>query len=481
MKNIGEYLCNRYGTWGWMGQRAHDAAAINKILPLDFIISCDYGLDVPYYFCKDNVFSVEKKIKIRKDWSNEDLKTGLSGDFGKAIYRKWSKEEKDINLLCYRSVKRLEQNGRNMKNKLNIFAVSEDMKSYFDNKVMLYKELDNLSLPRIPGDVMKVGEHKFSDLSLELGLPFVVQFPYGSSGHFTFIIREEKQYETLRSEYPETNAVVRKYVDGVSLNINAVIVTTDKGVKVCSSFPSVQIVGIKECSNFSSAFCGNDYSLSQNLDKAVLGEVKKCVDITGKWMHSKGFHGIFGMDFLIEGGTVYPVEINPRFQNSTSLHNALNILSGNSERAIFLLHIAKFLQEDDKVIKEYINNIREEDLFSPVNGAQLIVHNKNKDNIATGNLVPGVYRNNGDEIEFVRNGAVLMDCEEDEDILITCGVPPKYTKIEPNAPICKIQTRKNILSSENEEKLVKSIKETVDYVYHELRLMDPSSIEQYIS
>ncbi len=49
-RDLVEYLRDKYGPWGWMGQRAHDASGINELLPLDIIISCDAGREVPYFF-----------------------------------------------------------------------------------------------------------------------------------------------------------------------------------------------------------------------------------------------------------------------------------------------------------------------------------------------------------------------------------------------------------------------------------------------
>ncbi len=68
MKKTSEYLLEKYGKWGWMGQRAHDAVGINHILPLDFIISCQHGEEVTQYFREKDVFSAEKQIGVRKNW-----------------------------------------------------------------------------------------------------------------------------------------------------------------------------------------------------------------------------------------------------------------------------------------------------------------------------------------------------------------------------------------------------------------------------
>jgi predicted ATP-grasp superfamily ATP-dependent carboligase len=478
MENITDYLRDKYGPWGWMGQRAHDACGINHILPLDFIISCDYGTDIPYYFREDDVFSVEKQEGIRKDWSNEDLNANFKGALGRKIIERWNSYEKQVSLLCYRSVKRLENGSGRMLWKPAIYAVPEKLKKFFDNKVLLYKNMPGLSLPRIPGRVGKPGKNTFSDLRAELSLPFVIQFPYGSSGHFTFIIREEKEYNRLREKYPGTIAVMRKYVDGFSLNVNAVIVSTPEGAKTVCSFPSVQIAGIPECSNFSSAFCGNDYTAALDLGRKLIGQVESHIRTVGAWMAEAGYRGVFGMDFVVDEETVYPVEINPRFQNSTSLHIALNAMSRSGKgTSLFLLHIAEFLQDKDKMMRDYVRKFPERELMRPVKGSQVILHNRMRQSIVKGELSPGAYRPGKDGLMLIRKGASLDICREDNDILITCGVPGVGKMIEPNAPICKVQMRGNALDNAGKRELSPETRKIIYDVYNKLKLKNVHETE----
>ena len=128
MNNIAEYLRDRYGKWGWMGQRAHDAAGINSVFPLDFIISCDYGLDVPYYFREEDVFSIEKKTNKREDWSNEHLKRSLSGSLGREIFSRWNEYDSRVNLICYRSVRKLEKGSKRLLRSPVIYSARESLK-----------------------------------------------------------------------------------------------------------------------------------------------------------------------------------------------------------------------------------------------------------------------------------------------------------------------------------------------------------------
>ena len=477
MKKIVDYLRDKYGPWGWMGQRAHDAVGINKVLPLEFIISCDYGSEMPYYFREDDVFSVEKQCGVRKDWSNEDLNASFRGTLGREIFKRWDSYKKKVNLVCYRSIKRLEIDRFKQPRKPRIYAAPERLKKRFDNKVLLYKNLSKLGLPKIPGKTDRLSKCTFNNLRKELSLPFVIQFPYGSSGHFTFIIREEKEYIRLRKKYPDSIVVIRKYIDGFSLNVNAIIVSFEEGPRTFCTFPSVQIAGVPECSNFASAFCGNDYASAVDLDRGIIKQVEDAVTSVSAWMGAGGFRGIFGMDFMVKNGVVYPVEINPRFQNSTSLYTVLNERSQSFKEMLFLLNIAEFLQEEDKVMREYVRKFPKEELMSPVKGCQVILHNRMKTNIVMGRLEPGVYRLEDHNLNFMRRSASLASCRNQDDIMVTCGIPAPDTIVEPNAPICKVQMLKSGLDPANRSRLSKETKEIVMNVYKKLRLRERNKIK----
>ncbi|MGB2599626.1 MAG: ATP-grasp domain-containing protein [Candidatus Omnitrophota bacterium] len=474
--NITEYLKEKYGPWGWMGQRAHDACGINGVLPLDFIISCDYGLDIKYYFREDDVFAVEKKIEVRKDWSNEDLNASLKGSLGREVFNYLNSLKRPANLLCYRSVKKLETNGSLLRFKPRVYAMPERLKKRFDNKTLLHRSLPKLSLPYIPGRVEKLGRVTFNVLRKELSLPFVMQFPYGSSGHYTFIIRDERKFKRYRRAYPDQTVVLRKYIDGYSLNANAVIVSTENGPLVACSFPSVQITGAPECSNFETSFCGNDYSSARDLDKKVLKQAENIMRTIGTWMAGSGFRGVFGMDLVVKDGAVYPVEINPRFQNSTSLYTTLERMQPARKGALFLLHIAEFLQKNDKVMRKYVKDFPFEELLKPLRGSQVILHNLTARSVITGGLTPGVYSGEGRRLVLQKEGASIDDCRR-TDFLVTCGVPKSFMVIEPNAPICKIQSLREALDPSDRRSLSQDTRKAASNVYAKLKLKEEREVE----
>jgi len=470
MKKIASYLKEKYGSWGWMGQRAHDAEGIDRILPLDFIISCNHGTDTPIYFSEENVFSVEKENGVRRDWSNEDLNASLKGKIGRKIFSRWSNIDGQINLLCYRSVKKLENYEQAFPHKLKIYAAPVRLKKKFDNKLLLCKNLEKLSLPLIPFIIDRPGRITFQEVKERLSAPFVVQSPYGSSGSNTYVIRKKNDFNRLKNTYPEQTMAIRKYIDGFSLNVNGVIVSQKNGPVTYCSFPSLQITGTPECSNLPKAYCGNDYASAGSLGKDIIEQVKKSVETIGSWMGESGFRGIFGMDFIVGDGQVYPVEINPRFQNSTSLFTTLESMQRSRKASLFLLHIAEFLQGEDKNLRNYIKTFDPEELMQPLKGSQIILHNKLSKNIVTGEFIPGIYKIKDNKLKFAKSGASVTQCSGDE-VLITCGVPKPFTPVEPNAPLCKIQVLKPVLDPENKREFNEIIKKVISNVYDKLALV----------
>jgi predicted ATP-grasp superfamily ATP-dependent carboligase len=469
---IAAYLREKYGPWGWMGQRAHDAAGINRILPLDFIISCSYGTDLKHYFREEDLYSVEKHHPVRKNWSNEDLKDSLKGELGREVSRRLDRYKKAAHLVCYRSVRAIERKSGAFRKKPILYAVPESLKTRFDNKILLYRNLKKLGLARVEGMVDYPARHTFRALVKKLSLPFVVQFPYGSSGSSTFIVIEEKDFRFVKAAFPDSKAVIAKYMDGPSLNVNAVIVSSPDGARVVCMAPSVQVVGVPECCSYPSVFCGNDYSSARDLDPEMLQQVERIVQVTGKWMASSGYRGIFGMDLVSRDGTVYPVEINPRFQNSTSLHNTLVMLEGRAEEAPFLLHIAEFLQSKDTACRRFVMNYPDREAMRPLEGSQVILHNRMWRKVIKGDVAPGVYRTGGRELLFVRGGATLENCAEHGEMLITGGIPAPDTLVEPGAPMLKIQTRSNALDPVGKKRLSEDMKKTATLVYKKLALRE---------
>lgn len=83
------------------------------------------------------------------------------------------------------------------------------------------------------------------------GVPFVIQFPIGSAGHCTFFASTEAELGSLQSDSPHQDIIVSKYIRGVSPNVNAAVL--DQAILL--SYPSVQLIGLQECTNWPCVSC----------------------------------------------------------------------------------------------------------------------------------------------------------------------------------------------------------------------------------
>lgn len=447
MRELIQYIKSEYDKWGWIGQRSHDAVGIDKILGLDFIVSCDYGKETRDFFNK-NLISLEKKDSRRLSWSNEDLNNNFKGDLENAFMELIYDTGECLNAICYRSIGKLEKLSNTLPQKLKLFAVPEGLKKIYDNKIYIRKKVKKLDISPIPGNIIKLDISLFNKLKDTLGLPFIVQFPFGSSGKNTYKIDNRKKYNKICKYNIKQEVNALKYIEGYCLNINAIIIHHKKDIKVYCTYPSVQLTGLRECSHYPTIFCGNDYKATKNIPESVIRKVKEIVEKVGRWMGQSGYKGIFGMDLIVNReGKVFPIEINPRFQNSTGLFTVLEIIE-EKEIPLLLLHIIEFLKEQDKYLRKFNYRISEDFFMIPVTGAQIILHNGPTENIIKKQILPGVYEFEHEKLIYIRSGTALTDCRKENEILITSGVPFKNQVIAPFAPLCKMQFKNRVLSSD---------------------------------
>ena len=130
---------------------------------------------------------------------------------------------------------------------------------------------------------------------------------------------------TLERQWPNENEAyvsVAPFIDdAVSLNVRAVV--WKDGVTVHHA--SVQLIGIPTCTTRPFGYCGNDFAAAARLDPRVLNEVDRAAHRIGMWLQTFGYHGAFGVDFLVKEGQVIFTEINPRFQGSTHASCRLSV------------------------------------------------------------------------------------------------------------------------------------------------------------
>ncbi len=427
--------------WGWLGQRGHDSVGIDTLIPIQFILSCDYGSDIEQMKKRSLVFSVEKYKKkslyVRNKWSNQNLEEMFRGRFGKQVKKYFSAQKKRINLICYRSLDILEDMERKNPERIRILAPPLRLKNLFDNKIYLRNHiLPSLKLKKIPGETSNLKNLSYGNLLRKWGHRFVIQFAYGSSGDHTFIVKTKEELLKIKHSFPPQDVNITRYIDAIPININACILHYPKRPEVITSFPSIQIVGAPESTYYPTIYCGNDYGAMRGVDRAIIKRVYDTTKRIGLFMASFGFKGIFGLDFLIYRGYPYVIEINPRMQNSTQLLTICQLKKGILP--LVALHIMEFVNY--RLAIEKLRRL-EQRLISPLEGAQIILYNRSGKRLRVNNVVQGGrYRLTNGAIDFINRDGMIKGHNKNGEFWVASAIPGLHHLIEKGGTLFKIQT-----------------------------------------
>lgn len=136
-----------------------------------------------------------------------------------------------------------------------------------------------------------------------------------SSGGFGTLLFDNKNYKNIKLE-SNSNYMITKYCDG-NIPINThVLISNDKTL----IFPtSIQII---EVQNNRLTYKGCDFIAYKNIiSEDINKKVRNYTNLIAKILKEKGYKGILGIDSIVYQNEVYFMEINPRYQNSSTILN----------------------------------------------------------------------------------------------------------------------------------------------------------------
>jgi len=350
-------------------------------------------------------------------------------------------------------------------------------KKLFENKIRFRRILKKLNLPVPPGKIIKNPHDlikKFSSFEEKFGLPLVIQHPARGGGRGTFFINSKKEAKAILGNL-EDDTLVLKYVKGSSPSITGCV--TPWGIAY--TYPQYQVLDQGACYNLKSKtgnglWCGHDWTFSKDgFNKKTLDQIYQATERVGKYLRSKGYRGIFGLDFIQDEitGEVFIGECNPRLLGSFPVLSMVQ--ARNGEVPIIALHILSFLElspDQHNVMRRIIDDLVIS-MKKPKLGAQLVMHNKegrwarNKDT-----LKPGIYKlnNKNDRLVFLRRGYRLNDLEKNEEFLLSDGLPHKMSPFSPNRRILRFMTLNQVL--ESQKSLTPWARKATNLVYKKLKL-----------
>jgi hypothetical protein len=158
-----------------------------------------------------------------------------------------------------------------------------------------------------------------------------------------------------------------------------------------------------------------------------------------------GFRGIFGIDFISDGRSVYFTEINPRFLGTTALMADRQQELGRIP--VSFLHMVPFLPEisvDEDFVAEYNAETR------PLDVSQLCLHNvAGEDVVVRAAIEPGRYRFGDAGLEFLGPAERLSQTEAYDEIVVSGEIPVEGTHLlRQSDEICKVYSYEPVLGAD---------------------------------
>lgn len=188
--------------------------------------------------------------------------------------------------------------------------------SRFEYKPWVELELGRWGVPVLQWDYV-ADEHRES-VAKRAETEVLVLRPSADTGGEGIVIADSpSDVERLWPSREDELVAVSTFLEGATpLNFSGVVFP-DGSCRLHP--PSVQLIGVPECTVRRFGYCGNDFGAASRLDFAAHEQIDRMGRTVSAWLHAQGYVGAFGVDALFHEDRVWFTEINPRFQGSSTL------------------------------------------------------------------------------------------------------------------------------------------------------------------
>jgi D-alanine-D-alanine ligase-like ATP-grasp enzyme len=224
---------------------------------------------------------------------------------------------------------------------LDVWFPPAKLRQRCDNKMETVRIGNKAGVFSVPNALEKVDS--FQNLMqiaerANLGRDLVIQSAFGDSGHTTFFIASEDDFNKHKDEIvndPEVKIMKRINCRGATLEACA----TQSGTLVGPLL--TEVVGAKELTPYKGGWCGNEV-FPGAFSEGVRAKARDMAERFGNQLLSEGYRGYFDLDFLIDqdNGEVYLGELNPRICGASPMTN--HAAFAYADAPLFLFHLLEF-------------------------------------------------------------------------------------------------------------------------------------------
>lgn len=332
---------------------------------------------INYIDCFDgqhpNVFSPKEEIPHDKFESIEDINNYLLQHPEVQTYiksrQKDGKVGKAMFLMFTEKTERLAK-----KLGLEVIFPSAKIRNFMDNKVNTNRIAEKAGVACVPYVLSPVINYiQLREVSEKLGKDLVIQTPFGDSGHTTFFISNEADFNEHKDEIKaEKEVKIMKRIPCRGSAVEGCV--TRHGTIVAPMM--TELVGFKELTPYKGGWCGNEIypnAFTQGLRKKARDYAKRF----GHQLKKEGYKGYFELDFLTDKdtGEIYLGELNPRITGASSITN--HAVFALADAPLYLFHILEWMDVDYKIGIKALNQRWSRQINTDSWSQLVIKHTKN--------------------------------------------------------------------------------------------------------
>nr|WP_262695682.1 biotin carboxylase [Kordiimonas aquimaris] len=222
---------------------------------------------------------------------------------------------------------------------VDVWFPKASLREKVDHKIETVRIGNAAGVPSVPNILSKVKNWKhLCEVAKSLGNDLVLQSAFGDSGHTTFFIKDEADFNRHKQEIVGQGEIkIMKRIRNRGAAVEAC--ATKKGTVVGPLM--TELVGFKQLTPYRGGWCGNEI-FPDAFDEATRQKTREYTQQFGDQLVKEGYRGYFEIDYLIDidDGEVYLGECNPRITGASSMTN--HAAFAHADAPLFLFHLLEF-------------------------------------------------------------------------------------------------------------------------------------------
>ncbi|MBZ0172641.1 MAG: hypothetical protein K8E66_09705 [Phycisphaerales bacterium] len=236
---------------------------------------------------------------------------------------------------------------------LEVCFPTSELRNRVDDKVETTRIGDRAGVKSVPNVLARVESYKsLRKVSKKLGDDLVIQTAYGDSGHTTFFVSNEADFEKHAEDItsaPEVKIMKRIRCRGAALEA----CVTRRGTIVGPLM--TELVGFKELTPYRGGWCGNEV-FAGAFSAEIRERARNAAMAFGDGLKEMGYLGYFEVDFLLDldSNEVYLGECNPRITGASSMTNLASF--AHADAPLILFHLLEWMGINFNIDPGKLNN-----------------------------------------------------------------------------------------------------------------------------